>query len=131
MQSVAREQGAPAIAEMMLPRLLGETTRATRPAVVERVRSLVLANSTESIVGALNAMMSRPDSTPLPTIHCPDARHRGRGGHGHAAAAQRNDAARHRGCAALTVIEGAGHVSSVERPDVFNETVAAFLSHRV
>ena len=36
-----------------------------RPAVVERVRALMLANSTEAIAGAIRALMTRPDSTPL------------------------------------------------------------------
>ena len=66
------EKGRPAVADEMLPKLLGESTRRDDPTVVEPVRALILANSTEAIAGAITAMMTRPDSTPLlATIHVP------------------------------------------------------------
>ena len=69
---VVQDKGASAVADQMLPKLLGETTRQTRPEVVERVRALVLANSADAIAGAIRALMSRPDSTPLlASIHVP------------------------------------------------------------
>ena len=45
---------------------------ATRPDLVEHVRSLVLSNPAEAIAGALTAIMTRGDSTPLlAKIDCP------------------------------------------------------------
>ena len=111
----------------MIPKLLGETTRRTRPDVVDRVRSLVLANSADAIAGAVRALMTRPDSTPLlSTIHFPtlivvgdedtvtppplaEKMHRSIAG------------------SELTVIAGAGHLSNLEQPEVFNGALARFL----
>src|ERR1700681_801337 len=72
MLQLIAEKGAAAVADAMLPKLLGETTRAGRPDLAERVRSLILSNSSDAIAGAVHALMTRQDSTPLlPTIHCP------------------------------------------------------------
>jgi pimeloyl-ACP methyl ester carboxylesterase len=105
--------------------------RSTRPAVVDQVRSLVLASSADAIGGAIRALMTRPDSTPLlASIHVPtlivvgdedivtppsasEAMHGLIGG------------------SELVRIPQAGHLSNLERPDVFNAALAAFLSHRV
>jgi 3-oxoadipate enol-lactonase len=72
MLTLLREQGPAAIADQMMPKLLGETTRATKPDVAEQLRGIILANSSEFIAGAINALMTRPDATPqLATIHVP------------------------------------------------------------
>jgi pimeloyl-ACP methyl ester carboxylesterase len=72
MIAVAREQGASAIAEQMLPKLLGESTRAQQPDLVDAVRRLILMNSPDAIATALGALRDRPDSTPLlHSIECP------------------------------------------------------------
>jgi pimeloyl-ACP methyl ester carboxylesterase len=42
MQSLVRDKGQTAVADEMLPKLLGETTRQSRPETVEHVRALVL-----------------------------------------------------------------------------------------
>src|SRR5262249_58936126 len=47
MLDLVRASGPSAVADEMIPKLLGETSRATRPAVVERVRALTVANSTD------------------------------------------------------------------------------------
>jgi pimeloyl-ACP methyl ester carboxylesterase len=131
MQTTAKEKGAEAIAADMIPKLLGETTRATRPDVVERVRSLILERSAGSIAGALNVMMTRPDSTTLlSSIHVPTL-----------VLVGEEDVVTPRGFAEtlsrgiagseLVSIAGAGHLSSLEQPEAFNAAVARFLSHRV
>ena len=68
-----KDQGPAAIADQMLPKLLGDSTRRDRPEVLAaEVRALMLSNSTESIAGAIAALRSRPDSTALlASIHCP------------------------------------------------------------
>ncbi len=131
MQATAREKGPAAIADEMLPKLLGETTRTTRPELVARARALVLANSGESIASMLDALLSRADSTPtLATIHCPTLVLVG----DEDAVTPRplsESLRRNIAGAELVVIQGAGHLSSLERPDAFNDAVAAFLAHRV
>jgi pimeloyl-ACP methyl ester carboxylesterase len=131
MQATAREKGPAAIADEMLPKILGETTRATRPEIVARARSLVLANSGESIASMLDALMSRADSTPtLATIHCPTLVLIG---DEDTATPRPLSETLHRQIAgaAFAVIPHAGHLSSLEQPDAFNDAVAAFLAHRV
>ncbi|HEU4649666.1 MAG TPA: alpha/beta fold hydrolase [Gemmatimonadales bacterium] len=65
----AREKGAAAIADAMLPRMLAPSAAATKPELVERVRALMAATPVAGIVGALGAMRDRPDSTALlPTL---------------------------------------------------------------
>src|SRR6266853_5327794 len=60
MQQLVFQKGAAAIADALLPKLLGDTTRREQPAVVDAVRKQILGNSAESIAGALTALMTRP-----------------------------------------------------------------------
>jgi pimeloyl-ACP methyl ester carboxylesterase len=131
MLQLVQDKGAAAVADEMIPKLLGETTRRGRPEVVEQVRSLILSNSTEAIAGAIRALMSRPDSTPLlPTIHCPALILVGQ----EDAVTPRSSAEEmHKAIAGseLAVIAGAGHLSNLEDPGAFNAALARFLDHRV
>jgi 3-oxoadipate enol-lactonase len=131
MLELVERGGPPAVADEMIPKLLGETTRRTRPDIVERVRSLTLANSTESIAAAIRVLMTRPDSSPLlakirvPTLVVvgeedvvtppPVARAMQQAIPG----------------AELVTIPRAGHLSNLEQPALFNEALAGFLDHRV
>src|SRR3954463_15755484 len=54
---VVQDKGPSAVADEMTPKLLGETTRAMRPAVEAQVRALVLASSSDAIAGAIRALM--------------------------------------------------------------------------
>ncbi len=53
------------LAEQMLPKLLGETTRHRRPEVAERVRELVEQQPPSGVAWAQRAMAARGDSTEL------------------------------------------------------------------
>ena len=131
MIALVREKGAAAIANEMLPKLLADSTREQQPDVVERMRALILANSAEAIAGALTALMTRPDSTSLlASIHCPTLI---LVGERDAVTPPALSEEMHRliGGSELAVIEGAGHVSSVEQPAAFNKALARFLEHRV
>jgi pimeloyl-ACP methyl ester carboxylesterase len=123
----ARAHPARDVVEQMLPKLLGEATRTRHPEVVEEVRRIGSAQTAEGIIGALEAMRDRPDSTALlrrvavPTLvvvggedaltppalaeamvgALPDAR--------------------------LATVEWAGHLSNLEQPGAFNEAVRSFL----
>ncbi len=131
MIALVREKGAAAVADEMLPRLLAASTREQQPDVVERVRSLILANSADAIAGALTAMMTRPDSTPLlESIHCPTLILVGDRDAVTPPALSEEMHRLIRG-SELTVIEGAGHLSSIEQPAAFNKALARFLEHRV
>jgi pimeloyl-ACP methyl ester carboxylesterase len=125
------DKGPPAVAEDMIPKLLGETTRRTKPEVIETVRSLVLASPPEAIAGAIRALMSRPDSTPLlATIHVPTLIVVGDEDALTPPAASEE---MHRTIAGSEIVRipQAGHLSNLEQPEHFTAALAAFLSHRV
>jgi 3-oxoadipate enol-lactonase len=131
MLQLLRDKGPSAIADEMMPKLLGETTRRSRPEIADRVRSLILSNSSDSIAGAIAALRSRLDSTELlGTVRCPTLILVGdedtltppelsRGLHRAVAGSE------------LVVVPGAGHLASLEQPEAFNEALARFLTHRV
>jgi pimeloyl-ACP methyl ester carboxylesterase len=126
--AMAREQGAEAVAEAMLPKVLGASTLAGESATVERVRALMAATPVAGIVGALGAMRDRPDSTPmLPGLAgipvlvivgdedevTPPAQAR--------AMADAIPGA------SLVVIRSAGHLPTMERPVETTDALLAFL----
>lgn len=58
--------------EGLLPKLVGESTRASRPDLVDAVRAMMSEMTVAGIAAALRGMAARPDSTPtLPTISVP------------------------------------------------------------
>ena len=125
------QKGPAAVADEMLPKLLGETTRRTRPAVVDRVRSLATSSSAEAIGGALRALMTRPDSTAqLSGIHVPTLIVVGDEDTvtPPSAAAEMHSAIA--GSELVTIAE-AGHLTNLEQPDAFDAAMAHFLDHRV
>ncbi len=129
--AVVREKGAAAVADEMLPKLLGETTRRNRPDLVAHVGDLVRSNPPDAIAGAISALMSRPDSTPiLPTIHCPTLILVGEEDM-LTPPPLSQDMQRAIGGAELVMVPRAGHLSSIEQPEVFNAALARFLEHRV
>jgi 3-oxoadipate enol-lactonase len=122
------ERGPDGVAEAMLPKLLGETTRQTKPELVSDVRSMILRNAPDGVRRAILRLRDRPDATPglsrisVPvlvlvgeedTVTPPSA----------AAALQAGIPG-----AALQTIPAAGHLSNLEAPDRFNESLSRFLS---
>jgi 3-oxoadipate enol-lactonase len=131
MLQLLTEKGPAAVVDEMIPKLLGATTRASRPDVVDRVRALALSSPPEAIAGAIRALMTRPDSTPLlSTIHCPTLI---LVGEEDTLTPPPLSEELHQAIAGseLVVVPGAGHLSSFEQPDAFNSALAAFLTHRV
>lgn len=131
MLALIRDQGAAGVADEMLPKLLGATTRREHPEVVELVRGLALASSPEAIAGAVTAMMTRADSTDLlPSIHCPTLIIVG---DEDTLTPPANSEQMQRAIAGseLAVVPAAGHLSNLERPEAFNAALVRFLEHRV
>ncbi len=125
------ERGPQGVADEMVPLLLGATTRREQPAVVGAVRDLVLANSGAAIAGAINALMIRPDSTPLLAgIGCPVLVLVGEEDEVTPPDVARAMQQAIRG-SELAVIPHAGHLSNLEQPAGFNAALAGFLGHRV
>ena len=123
MAEQARSDGATAIADAMLPKMLTEQTRNEQPELAEFVRNMMAATPVDGIVGALEALAGRPDSTPLlasiqvPTliivgsddpITPPTV----------AQEMQQSIAG-----SQLVIIDGAAHAANLERPAAVNQAI--------
>jgi pimeloyl-ACP methyl ester carboxylesterase len=125
--SKAESDGSGAIADDMVPLLLGKTTREKRPLVVERVRSIIKGNSPDGIAAAQRGMAGRRDSTYiLPGMDFPVLIIAGAEDELTPPAEAENlrSGIPH---ARFRVIEGAGHLSNLEQPDEFNSELIEFI----
>jgi 3-oxoadipate enol-lactonase len=131
MLALVRDKGPAAVADEMIPKLVGEETRREHPDIVARVRELIVANSAEAIAGAITALMTRPDSTALlANIHCPTLIVVGEAD-AITPPALSKGMAQAIGGSQLEVIPQAGHLANLEQPAQFNQALARFLTHRV
>ncbi len=120
--------GAQAIADDMLPMLLAPATIEKNNALVERVRAMIESNPPKAIAAAQRAMAERSDSTQLtegmsiPVMVIV-------GSEDSLTKVEESEVMRDkiRG-SRLTIIEGAGHLSNIERPGEFNDALADFLA---
>ena len=97
------------------------------PAAAEQVRALAAAQSTAGIANALRALRDRPDSSNmLPAIRVPTLVIVGGEDQLTPLTVARSLAGRIAG-AKLEVIPGAGHISNLENPTAFNESLRKFL----
>lgn len=126
--ALARDQGAAAIAETMVTRLLAPDTVRHNPTLAEQVRATMIATPVPGIAGALAAMRDRPDSTPmlgsfegLPTLVVVGEHDELTPPAGQEALAASIPGAR------LAVIPGAGHLPPLEAPETVTRVLAAFL----
>ncbi len=124
----AERQGAAAIADDVVPGLLGATTLANKPEIVSRVRAMVTATSPLAIAAGQRGMAARQDSADLlAQISCPTLIIVGAEDTlSPVAEAEftRNGIAG----AKLAVIEQAGHLANLEQPQEFNKALMEFLS---
>lgn len=127
MAELARSKGLPAIAEKLIPRLLGETTLQSNSIVTDRVRTMIHAAQPEGVAQALLGMAERDDSTDLlPLITCPTLIVAG----DEDKLTPLGETERMAGSIApshLKVISGAGHLSNLEQSMGFNQAIHEFL----
>lgn len=127
MAEQARAEGAAAIAEVMLPKMLTERTRTEQPELAAFMREMMAATPVEGIVGALDALANRPDSTnTLAQIQVPTLIIVG----SEDALTPPSEAEKIRAGirgAQLVVVDGAAHAANVERPDEVNQALEAFV----
>ncbi len=123
----ALKDGMAPVADSMLPKLLSASTREREPEVVGRVREMMLRTKPEGAAAALRAMAVRPDQTDLlPSIDVPTLIVVG----GEDPITPPSDASAMGakiGGSRLVRIEGAAHLSNVERPEEFNRALADFV----
>lgn len=127
MIATAREKGPSAIADEMMPKLLGTTSQRERPEVAAEVRRMIEGNTAEAIAGAAEAMMGRPDSTDLLSkievpalVIC---------GEEDVLTPPSDSESLHAGIAGsrLEVLKGAGHLSCIETSRAFSDVLFSFL----
>ena len=124
----ARQQGVAAIVEGMAAKMLSPQTAEQRPALAAQVKEIMLRTSLEGVLGDLEGMKERPDSTPtlsqitIPTlvIHGADDQIIP------LAEAQAMQAAIPN--AQMEVISGAGHLLNLEQAETFNAAVRGFVT---
>lgn len=121
------KEGAGAALEAFLPKVVGETTKASRADVIAKLKDMMLKTSPQGISDALHGMATRQDSTPLlreitvptlvicgeedvitPRAEAEILQHGIKG-------------------AELVMIPKAGHLPSMETPSAFNEALSGFL----
>jgi pimeloyl-ACP methyl ester carboxylesterase len=131
MSELVRRDGPAAVADQMMPKLLGETTHRERPEVTAEVRRLILLNTAAGIDGAIHAMMTRPDSTPdlarvsVPTLVIV--------GEEDVLTPVADSELLHQSIARsqLVVLQKAGHLSCLETPDEFSIALGNFLASNI
>lgn len=127
MNATVRAEGVEAIVDAQLSGMLGKTTREKHPVLVDSVKRMLSRAPAEGVIGALEAMLCREDSTAMlvgidvPTmvvvgeedVLTPPAEARAM----HSAI---------RG-SRLEILPGAGHLSNLERPASFNHVTSEFV----
>lgn len=123
-----RREGAAAIADAVLPKLLGATSHKERPDLVARVRRIIESNAPRGIADALAGLAARADSTPtLREIRVPTLVVVGE--EDTITPPPEAEALQH-GIAGsrLAVIPRAGHLANMENAAEFNHHVGSFLA---
>jgi 3-oxoadipate enol-lactonase len=124
---VAQTEGATGVANLQIPSLVGKTTRERQPDTYDAVHRMMAQARPEGIVGAIEAMMHRPDSTAtLATIDVPTLIVVGEED---VPTPVKESRAMHEAIpgSRLEIVAQAGHLSSLERPAAFNHLLTEFL----
>jgi 3-oxoadipate enol-lactonase len=128
MKMVLLSQGVGAVADRLITGMVGKTTRAQRPELVDQLDAMMRRSSVDAVSDAREVLLGRPDATPtLGTISVPTLIVCGDEDVLTPVAESRALQAAIPG-SRLEVIAGAGHVSNFEAPAVFNRLLKAYLT---
>ena len=128
MIALVTEKGPEAVADLMLPKLLGASSLRDQPELADAVRTLVLRNTAEAITSAVRAMKLREDATTwISGLTCPTLVLCGAEDALTPPADSKAMAAAIPG-AELVILPGAGHLSNIEAPMAFTDALARFLA---
>lgn len=122
-----RREGTSAAADVMIPKLLGQTTKEQRPEIAAQLRRIIEATGPAGVCDALAGLAARADSRPtlrqirVPTlVLCGEEDVL-------TPPAQAEALAGAIPGAHYELIPGAGHLSNLENPDAFNAALERFL----
>jgi len=124
--ALAKEKGVAAIVDAMLPKMLSPKTFASKDELVQQVKEIMMSSTVPGIIGALEAMRDRPDSTgTLLEFSAPTLIIAGADDQLMPMAEQdiMKQAARN---STLVVVPEAGHLTPLEQPEEFNHAVREF-----
>lgn len=124
----ARQEGMEGIVDALLPKMLTADTVKNGPEIVKHLRGMMAGTNPEGAAAALEGMAIRQDQTSflsqitVPTLIMV--------GSEDAITPPADAELMHREIAGsrLEIINGAGHVVNLEKPEEFNATVASFLN---
>jgi 3-oxoadipate enol-lactonase len=126
--ALASQQGVSAIAEAMLPKLMSPATYQRQPDLVNQVKTILESISLEGVIGDLQGMKERPDSTlTLAEIKVPTLVLHGADDQLvplREAEIMREAISNSR----LEVISEAGHLLNLEQPEWFNRLIKDFIN---
>jgi 3-oxoadipate enol-lactonase len=128
MRALLAREGVSAIADHMIPRLVAERVVQEQPDVVRRVRAMIESSAPRAVDAALEAMMTRPDSTAdLARVSCATLVVVGKED---AVTPVTEADAMHRAIerSVLVTLPEAGHLSNLERPEAFSRALVDFLA---
>lgn len=127
MLALVDREGPSGVARDMMPKLLGQTTRASDPTVESTVRRLIKQQSPDGIRGAITRMMDRVDATAvLSGVRVPTLIVVGEEDELTPVEESRRMATVVPG-ARLEIVPGAGHLPNLEQPAAFNAILVSFL----
>ena len=124
----ALSEGMEGIADTLLPKVLAPETVAERPDIVGRVREMILGTEPEGAAAALRGMAVRKDNSSFlsriiaPTLIIVGSKDV------LTPVADSQHMHREIGGSRLRIMEGAGHVSNLERPEEFNREMIKFIN---
>jgi len=125
--AAVKERGVQSFADGFLKLILAPVTIESKPVIVAKVKEMIVTNKQLGICGTLLALAARTDTTPalagmdLPTLILVGE---------HDVLTPPTDAETMQSRlprAELHVIPGAGHMSNLENPTIFNEKILEFL----
>lgn len=120
-------EGPQGFLEDFLQLVVSPRTMESRPEIMAEVRRLMERDILPSLTGALRALAERPDSTPLlATMRVPTLIVVGEDDKATPVDSARKMHEAIKG-SNLVIIPGAGHVSNLEQPDLFNSALLEFL----
>jgi pimeloyl-ACP methyl ester carboxylesterase len=125
---IARSQGSTGVANAQIAGLVGKTTREKRPDIYDAMHRMIAQAPIDGVIGAIHALIERPDSTSTcASIDVPTLVITGDEDVITPTKEASKLSAAIRG-SRFEVLQGAGHLSNVERPAAFNTVVSEFLA---
>jgi pimeloyl-ACP methyl ester carboxylesterase len=111
----------------MIQKIVSSVTLSSKPDLVKKIHSIMASTSIQGIVGALQGMMNRPDSTPLLSqVSCPVLIIHGTDDQ---LIPMKEADLMHQLIpnSRMVKIANAGHLPNLEQPDEFNQAIRDYI----